>query len=390
MSRDSVTVVTQQSWFGRLGGAIMGVLVGVILFVVAFPLLSWNEGRAIRRTKTLQAGSSLVVSVAPAPVDPANEGRLVHVSGTAVAPGSLSDKLLGVTAPVLKLRRSVEMFQWTEKKSSETRKKLGGGEETVTTYSYRKEWASGLVDSDTFKERAGHANPASLPFETTEFVAREVTLGDFTLPESLKAMMQDYRPFAVPTDEGKPLSQNSPLPIHAVDGRFFLGQDPAQPVVGDVRISYEVVEPGPFSLIARQIGRTFEAYPVEKLGSIELLQPGTVSAAAMFESEHQGNTLLTWLLRVVGFVCMASGLSLFLRPLSVLADVIPFVGNVVGAGLGVISLLVALPLTLGTIAVAWLAYRPLIGVPLLIVALVSVGFGIRALKKRKSPKATMS
>ena len=45
--------VTHQSWFSRIGRAIKGVVVGLVMFAVSFPLLFWNEGRAVRRYKTL-------------------------------------------------------------------------------------------------------------------------------------------------------------------------------------------------------------------------------------------------------------------------------------------------------------------------------------------------
>ena len=42
---DTFTEVTSQSWFGRIGGAIKGILIGFILLIVGVGLLFWNEGR---------------------------------------------------------------------------------------------------------------------------------------------------------------------------------------------------------------------------------------------------------------------------------------------------------------------------------------------------------
>lgn len=52
---------------------------------------------------------------------------------------------------------------------------------------------------------------------------------------------------------------------------------------------------------------------------------------------------------------MMIGLNLILRPLSVVADVLPIAGTIVGAGVGVVAFLVAAPATLLTIAIAWLS-----------------------------------
>lgn len=38
------TETTTQSWGSRLGDSLKGIIVGIILFIVSFPLLFWNEG----------------------------------------------------------------------------------------------------------------------------------------------------------------------------------------------------------------------------------------------------------------------------------------------------------------------------------------------------------
>src|SRR5688572_3055178 len=124
---DQFTVTTSQGWFSRIGGAIKGMLVGLILFVVAFPVLFWNEGRAVAREKALDEGSAAVVSVDAASVSPQNEGKLVHLSGKAQTGETLEDAQFGVRIGALRLLRKVSMHQWVEHEKSETRKKLGGG-----------------------------------------------------------------------------------------------------------------------------------------------------------------------------------------------------------------------------------------------------------------------
>ena len=83
---------------------------------------------------------------------------------------------------------------------------------------------------------------------------------------------------------------------------------------------------------------------------------------------------------------MFFGLTLVVRPLSVLADVLPPVGSLVEMGTGFVALLVSASLSLATISVAWLFYRPLVGIPLLL-----VGMGLIALlvvKLAKQPSVT--
>jgi len=103
------TVVTRQSWFSRIGGAIKGVLIGLLLFVIAFPLLFWNEGRAVKQFKSLKELGAHVVPVASAPIDPGNEGKPVHVTGKADTEAVLTDPVFALSANALKLDRVVEM-----------------------------------------------------------------------------------------------------------------------------------------------------------------------------------------------------------------------------------------------------------------------------------------
>ena len=56
------------------------------------------------------------------------------------------------------------------------------------------------------------------------------------------------------------------------------------------------------------------------------------------------------------------------RPLSVLGDVLPGLGTIIGWGTGLVAGVVALVCSLVTIAIAWIVYRPVLGVLLLIAA----------------------
>jgi hypothetical protein len=76
------------------------------------------------------------------------------------------------------------------------------------------------------------------------------------------------------------------------------------------------------------------------------------------------------------------GLGLVFNPLSVLADIIPFLGSIIGAGVWLVAFLLAMAFSLLTISIAWLAYRPLLGVSLLIVSGILV-FGLKLLPKKE-------
>ena len=185
MSEESFTEVEHTGCMSRLVESIKGVFVGIILVIIAFPVLFWNEGRAVKTWKGLQEGAAAVVDAVADEVDSANEGNLVHVTGEMASTESLADPAFSLNVTAIKLERKAEMFQWEETKNTKTEKKVGGGEKKVTTYSYSKDWSSSLKNSSNFKKSADHVNPGSMPYEGKTFTAKKVNLGAFSLSESL-------------------------------------------------------------------------------------------------------------------------------------------------------------------------------------------------------------
>ncbi|MBQ7694780.1 MAG: hypothetical protein IJT50_06615, partial [Lentisphaeria bacterium] len=218
----AVTEVTEESWGSRLGGAFKGILTGIILFIVAIPLLFWNEGRAVRRAEVLEKGASQVISVKSDKILPANEGKLIHTSGMLVTNDTLSDTAFGISAKGIRLERKVEMYQWKERSSTKSEKQLGGSVKKTTVYTYEKGWSSSLIDSSNFKE-AGHNNPGAFPFESQEWYASDVKLGAFTLSKDLIRRVGGAEAYAFPADFKLPPQVRGSI----VNGRIMI---PATPV----------------------------------------------------------------------------------------------------------------------------------------------------------------
>lgn len=184
MADGSYSDTSSEGWLSRLGNAIKGVLIGLLLFIISFPLLFWNEGRAVHTAQGLAEGEKSVVSASADKVDPANQGKLIHLSGLATTNDELKDPEFGVSSKAIRLERTAEMYQWVEKKEQKKEKKFGGKEETVTKYSYSKEWASKPQDSGSFNNPEGHVNPPMRIEGRTE-TAKMVTVGAFQLSDSL-------------------------------------------------------------------------------------------------------------------------------------------------------------------------------------------------------------
>jgi len=334
---------SSQGFFGRLGGAIRGVLVGCVMLLMGSVLLFWNESRYVQRAARLHEGASSVVPVAAEVVVPANDGKLIHLSGPARPNGPVDDKELHVHKTLaLRLRRQVEFYQWKENHQSTKRKRLGGGEETTTEYTYEQVWSEEPLDSHAYKEK-GHENPSPPPLRTQIFDAPDARLGAFHLTDSLLNELTNFT---------------------ATEGGSYRGKDEKVPAIGDVRVRYQVVAAGPVSLIGEQHGNTLS---MSKGGILEVL-PGTHSAAEMFQGMESANVSLTWILRLVGWLLCCVGFASLLGPFTVMADIIPFLGNVAEMGAMLFGAVLGSALALVCIALGWVVARPLVGIGMLLVA----------------------
>ncbi len=378
---DSFTTTTSESWFSRIKSSIGGMLIGLIMLVVAFPVLFFNEGRAVTTSKSLKEGAGAVVDVAPSPIDEANNGKLVHFTGLTNTAATLKDSTFGVEAKALTLARTVEMYQWKETSKSTTKEKVGGGKETVTTYDYEKAWASSPISSANFKNKQGHDNPTSFPYQAQTLAAKDVTVGDFKIPErritglsGSKPMTLDDAALAAAPGTAKPKMEN---------GAFYYGENPGSPQVGDVRVKFSSLAPTEISVLAAQSGNTIAPYQTKAGRALETVETGTASAAEMFASARKGNTILTWGLRFGGWLLMFIGLTLIFKPLVIIGKFVPFIGSIIGAGTGLIAFILASVMALVVVAIAWIVYRPLLGIVLLLVA---AALGVFAIMKMRASK----
>jgi hypothetical protein len=367
---DTLRKVTHEGWFSRIGGALKGLLVGLLMLVLSIVLQFWNEGRTVARDAALAEGRSTVQRVADAIPAPQRDGALVHVSGAATAARPVRDEEFGVDVPALALRRRVEMYQWDEKKSRREEKQVGGGTHTVTEYRYEQDWDDDAIDSSRFEQAAGHANPGPLPYTAQTWRADEVRLGGYTLAPEVVGEIGGWE--NVPAARIA-LPPNLAASFRAAGDWFTTSIDGENPSVGDVRVRFEQLPAGPVSVVARQQAGALVTHATASGGELVLVERGTVAADAMFDAEAERNSLFAWGLRGAGFVLAWIGFNLLLRPLVVLADVVPLLGRLAGFGGAVVSgVLAALTSALG-IGGGWLWHRPwLLGIVLLAIVSAAV------------------
>jgi len=310
------------------------------------------------------------------PIDGSLEGKLVYMSGEAVAAASSSvvtDPVFYSVAPAntLKLRRDVEMYQWEEHKSSHTSKTNGGGSRTETTYSYSKRWNTSVKHSANFYNSYEHENPSSMPYESESFVADPITVGSYVLSSGLVDKINWWKDWV---DTDGVLSAEKVADDTSSGGRdyaiavhgngFYLGNNPNNPQIGDVRIRFKYIPEGTVSLVAAQMGSSFTPYTTKQgVSSILLLRSGYKSSDELFLLAQRDNTIITWLVRFLGFLLMFIGLKAIAGPLEVVVDKIPcvgrFAGDLMSGATSIATCFAAAALSTLTIAIAWLVYRPL-------------------------------
>ena len=391
------TETTSTSYGQRLAGSAKGMIGGLLMFIIGTCLLWWNEGRTVRTAKAIGDAASHVESVADVSrVDASLNGKLIHASAFADTKDTLTDDMFGVRELAIRLDRKVEYYQWVENAQTREREKIGGGKETTTTYTYEKKWVDKPVNSAEFKDpQYQSANKVLSEVEERNEMAQHVTFGAYTLPELFVASISGSEPVEVRMTEEQRFTWNERLHmlrpkvntetslVHTSANTVYLGLSPNSPQVGDVRVTFTKVPPADISLIAQVDGSTFKAYRAKNGQSFSRVQMGTVSADEMIEQARSENNMLTWVLRLVGVLLIVIGLKGMFGLLPMLFKVLPFLGSIVDAGVGLVSWIFGLAWSLIIIAIAWLVFRPIIGISLLVLAIAGIVFLKRRGKKNE-------
>lgn len=174
--------------------------------------------------------------------DAANEGRRVSVTGTLTFAAGAVDEELGIDTQAAVLWRDVEMAQWQEQC-------------VANGCAQRIAWSSALIDSSTFNERTGRENPVSFPFASRAFAAPSLRLGAFTVdPAVLAELPTQPRPASMAE-----LPPNLAAIFRDHDGVLFSGDDVRVPAIGDLRVRYRVLAPGPVTITGLQRGNALVA-----------------------------------------------------------------------------------------------------------------------------------
>jgi hypothetical protein len=249
---------------------------------------------------------------------------------------------------MLRLRRHVENYQWSERKEE--------AKDTVR-YVYNKSWTSGHTSSESFQLQSDHNNPEPLVHGEC-FQPSELLVGPFQVDATLLSRLADSpAPIVLPTT------------LHVGPGRKVVrhgdwlyiiktGADPSLPGVGDARVKHTGIAQGlTVSVIGRQTGGRWLAAitpdpsaPNSSFGPF--LYDGAVPAQAILASETRGVSSWLWVVRIVGLIANILGMKMVVEPLAQVASVLPSgLGSLVGL-LASGSLVAPLSVTFGGLTMA--------------------------------------
>lgn len=365
---DRFTEVTRVGWLQRIWGSFGGVLVGLVLFLGAFVLLYWNEGRLdlstiAKRALTVQANLP----------SPTHVGKLVAVTGPIVTNETLGDAYVA-PGKYVALRRKVEMYAWDEVTHTETKRDVGGSETKIKTYEYRKTWTTSPENSGSFKRSSGHHNP-SMAEKSEHFRARDARVGVYGV---------DLGALELPAYEEVDLNGGNTRGGE-VDGDYlYLSERTGSPRVGDIRLAYEAVPSGQKVTLFGKLKSPDHVASYKHSSSDTLYRAVAGEKDEAIKALRGEHATMTWILRLVGFLMMWIGLALVTGPINVLLDVLPFLGNMSRGLTGFGAFVIAVVLSVVTILVAIVLHNL---VAMIVIGLVTVAVGSVILSKKKARPA---
>lgn len=410
----------------RVGNSFKAIGSGLIMFCIGTALLWWNEGRTVKTEKMLdEVGGNYVEMENPNKKDASLDGELICGTALATTEDSLSDAQFGVGAKAIALHRKVEYYQWVESEEEKSEDKLGGKEVTTTTYTYSKKWVSTPVESSEFKDPAyQNKNTVLTTVEESDQYAENVSFGAYKLNETLihRISSSEGLALAISEDLLKDLDKNAQVAyerfygtkkaaskaveqpaetavlsdsakavadslkavndsiiknavnkkdfeyVHQAGNVLYFGRVPGSPEVGDVRVTFEKVVPAKVTVMAVVDGDSFKPYKAKNGKRFQTLVMGKRSGDDIIEADKEANNMWLWLLRGIGVLLVIGGLKGIFGFLETILKVIPFIANIFGWGVGVVCTIIGVAWSLIVIAIAWLFYRPILGITLLVIA----------------------
>lgn len=294
--------------------------VGAVLVLAGVGLAALTERGLIDFRISAEQHGGQVLDLGGAGPRAGQSGNMVRVTGPLQVVEAPLDEQFNqqVSAPLL--IRHVEMFQWHELR-------LGG------PASYEQDWQDHPIDSSRFERPQGHLNPAKFPIKGAQFDAGEVRVGGFVLSPVLVNALPGSAPVA---PDMRRLPSNLAASFSLYQDRLVTSANPADPQVGDLRVSWEQVPLQIVTIVAKADGDRLAPAEQAADGKGYDVQVGNRSLADLFPDLSLPPGLV-WPRRLLAVLLAALGVGLLLwhegerlDPLLALATGALVVGAVAG------------------------------------------------------------
>ena len=198
------------------------------------------------------------------------------------------------------------------------------------------------------------------------------------IPDSIKAMLPDSVRAALDAQQAINDSINEAMAqaenkkdleyVHQASNVLYFGRVPGSPEVGDVRITFEKIVPAKVTVMAVVDGDSFKPFKAKNGKRFQTLVMGKKTGDEIIEDAQDANTMWTWMFRILGVLMVIGGLKGIFGFIETILKVVPFIAGIFGWGVGLVCTIIGIAWSLIIIAIAWLFYRPLLGISLLVLA----------------------
>ena len=198
------------------------------------------------------------------------------------------------------------------------------------------------------------------------------------IPDSVKALLSDSVKTVLDSLQAVSDSINKQMAnaenkkdlqyIHQASNVLYFGRVPGSPEVGDVRVTFEKVVPAKVTVMAVVDGDSFKPFKAKNGKRFQTLVMGKKSGDEIIDAAKESNNMILWALRIIGILMVIGGLKGIFGFIETILKVVPFIAGIFGWGVGLVCTVIGIAWSLIIIAIAWLFYRPLLGISLLVLA----------------------
>lgn len=227
--------------------------------------------------------------------------------------GALDEEARVRVAGALKLERQVAMYQWHERAETVHQELYTESNVSATRFSYPREWSAQRIDSSRFRSPPAPPNPSVWPLASASYVANDARLGLLRVAPALLQQLQATEPVPVGDETLDALSRVVRSPAHRAGAYVFLGHEPTEPFVGDLRVAFRSAPACQATVLARlSADGVLEPHVLPSGLDATMLRFGNVPLRELAAELATQARPLVWVARVVCGAVLAA--CLFARP----------------------------------------------------------------------------